>query len=226
MRTLQNYLDGLPEICVCLKGWETPEEWIDEIDERPIERPTHRQRRGDVNRLALFGEEAGEILAAELAEQLPTDAERAAAETLDNAERRTPTERRVLSEDRPEPNRTDIAYLALWKTWQQEEKALLSTLPWQDQEDIRQTIALNCWQHAYRAESLQKRTSRINWIREEIQRHRERISRTIGTASGSSEEAQELRSLSLESKIEAQERNHLAEVHAKKQPKRTAIRLL
>ena len=147
-------------------------------------------------------------------------------EAADNASRRTPVERQELSEDRPEPNRTDTAYLALWKTWQPKERDLLAQLVWQDQEDIRQTIALNCWLHAYRAESVQKRTSRINWIREEIQRHRSKIVPTIGTASSSADGAAELRRRSIESKIEAQERNHLAEIHAENQPKRTAIRLL
>lgn len=147
-------------------------------------------------------------------------------EGVDNAERRTPVERRTLSEDRPEPNRTDIVYLALWKTWQKQEKEILAQLIWQDQEDIRQTIAMDCWIHAYRAESLQKRTSRINWIREEIQRHKAKILPTIGTAFGSSDDATELRRLSIESKIEAQERNHLAEAHAANQTKRVAVRLL
>jgi hypothetical protein len=147
-------------------------------------------------------------------------------EDIDNAIRRTPTKRQELSEDRREPNRTDTAYLALWKTWQPEEKEILSTLVWQDQEDIRQTLAMNCWLHAYHAEALQLRTSRINWIREEIQRHRAKIAPTIGTASGSAEGAAELRRLSLESKIEAQERNHLAEAFAMNQPKRVATRLM
>jgi len=209
-----------------LQHWQTPDGWIEEIDARPTDRPSHRQRRGDVNGLALFGEEAGELLAELLAEDLPTDEQRAAAETLDNAERRKPTERRTLSEDRPEPNRTDVVYLALWKTWQKEERDILSVLPIQDQEDIRQTIAIDCWLHAYRAESLQKRTSRLNWIKEEIQRHRAKILSTTGTAAGSSDEAAELRRLSLESKLEAQERNHLAAVHAANQTKRVAVRLL
>ena len=135
-------------------------------------------------------------------------------EDVDNAERRKPVDRKGLSEGRAEPNRTDTAYLALWKTWQPEEKEILSTLVWQDQEDIRQTLAMNCWLHAYHAEALQLRTSRINWIREEIQRHRAKIAPTIGTASGSAEGAAEIRRLSIESKIEAQERNHLAEAFA------------
>jgi hypothetical protein len=147
-------------------------------------------------------------------------------EAADNAIRRTPTERRTLSEDRPEPNRTDTAYLALWTTWQPEEKEILSTLVWQDQEDIRQTIAMSCWLHAYRAESLQKRTSSINYIRQEIQRHRSKIVPNIGIASSSADAAAELRRRSIESKIEAQERNHLAEIHAQNQPKRIATRLM
>ena len=155
--------------------------------------------------------------------ETPTLAE---IEAADNAERRTPAERPELSEDRPEPNRTDVAYLALWKTWQPRERELLAQLVWQDQEDIRQTIAMECWQHAYRAESLQKRTSRVNWIKKEIQRHRAKIVPTIGTASASSDDAAELRRISIESKIEAQERNHLAEAFAINQPKRIAVRLL
>jgi hypothetical protein len=147
-------------------------------------------------------------------------------EDIDNASRRTPVVRQELSEGRAEPNRTDVAYLAYWKTWQPKEKELLNQLVWQDQEDIRQTIAMGCWLHAYHAEALQLRTSRINWIREEIQRHRARIVPTIGSASGSSDEAAEIRRLSLESKIEAQERNHLAEAFAENQPKRVATRLM
>jgi len=196
--------------------WQTPEEWI---EDEPQQTPTHRRRIGNVNGLALFGEEAGELIVNDLAEQLPTDEQRSSAETLDNAERRLPVERCVLSDDRVEPAGSHAVSLAFWITYQTLEKDILAEVSTHDREDIRQEFAFRVWQKAYSDELNQTRTWRKE-LRQSVRRLirlRGRVAKHDQTAAGTADEAAALRAHSIESKIMQTERNHLATVEALQQ---------
>ena len=205
-----------------LWSWQTPEDWT---QDEPGEQHTHWHRHGIVSSLALFGEEAGEIVAGELAEQLPTAEEMAELEALDNAARRTPTERKALSANRPEPAGSHCISLAFWVTHQTREKNILSEVSEHDREDIRQEFVLAVWSKAFHDELHQTRTWKKE-LRQSVRRLirlRGRSSKRDATAAGSSDEATELRRLSIESKIEIQERHHLATIQALQQGTRKAL---